>query len=103
MIEVTHTLADFVGALAGALAVSIALYLQVIKARLYTKGYIAAFYIVGVLLLMTNIEPALNGTGYWAITRIVSYAAIIAVEFMVVWDLRGTNDSVFECIHKEKE
>lgn len=88
MIEVTNQMADFVGAFAGALAVSIAMYLQFLKDILYAKAYIAAFYILGVLLILMNLRSTLDGTGYWAATQLVAYLTIIAIELTVVWDLK---------------
>lgn len=95
-----HSTIDFVGAFAGALAVSIAMYLQFLREYHYSQPYIIGMYLLGGALLLLNLEPILVGTGYWRYVRLTIYLCLIAVEIVVFYDLYDGDPDIIESLRE---
>lgn len=77
---ISYVVVSFVGALSGAMAISLALYSQLIDRRVTNKVMPLVLYIVGSILLLFNIEFVLVDTGFWRYVKLVFYVSIIMIE-----------------------
>lgn len=93
-----HSFVDLIGAIAGALAISISLYLQVLRTSVYSGVHILMLYVFGVLLLLLNLEPVLAGSGYWALIRFILYCSVLAAEAVIVYHAQETDFEWYENI-----
>lgn len=96
MALITQPMVDFVGAFAGALALSIALALQFLRKYKYSSAYIMALYILGVFLVLYNLQPRFGGHGLFPWIRLGAYVSIIGLEIITFWDLFDGDPELIE-------
>lgn len=81
-------LINFLGLFAGALGVSIAIWLQFITRRTVRALYVTSFFVAGSSLMLLNLEPVWGHTDGVLAARLVAYIALTTLEIYVgyrVW------------------
>lgn len=87
---------DTVGLIAGMLGMSIAIYLQLLRKHLYSKGHVAGLYVFGAILVLVNMEHIFSGAGYWEEMKLSMYMMVIIAELVVAYDMTKREDTLLE-------
>lgn len=80
----SHAL-EALGALAGVLGVSIALYLQLVSGRRVKARFVLGFYLVGVVFLLMHLRPLSIGPTASAVGRAFGLTIVLAAELVAFY------------------
>lgn len=98
-----HLWLELIGALIGAIGVSISIYLQLITRKHCPKKYVIIFLVFGITMIMIHSNPFLASTNNMITIRIIGYTILAVMEIgaaYMVWKRLHLENPVEE-IHDE--